>query len=113
MKNVRGEGARVLVSASAARSSGVPCIEEGFFGFPVKDIASGESGWLDISQREFEVTISSGQTWAKGTLIYLTSGGGLTSTASGNTKVGKVTRVNADGGPKSGKVYMLTLPQQA
>lgn len=113
MKNYRGEGARVLVSASADRAAGAPCIENGFFGYPVTAITSGESGWLDISQREFEVTISSGQTWAKGTLIYITSGNALTSTASGNTKVGKVSRVNADGGPKSGKVYLLTLPQQA
>lgn len=113
MKNYRAEGQRVLVSASGDRAAGAPCIENGFFGYPVVAIVSGESGYLDISQREFEVTISSGQTWTKGMLVYITSGMGLTSTASGNTKVGKVTRLNADGGPKSGKVYMLTLPQQA
>lgn len=114
MKNGRGPGERILVTAGAARVSGNPVVEDGFFGYPATSPASGEPYWLDISQKLFEVSVSSGQTWNKGTLIYITSGNLLTSAASGNRLVGKVARVSADNnGPASGKVWLLTLPQQA
>lgn len=117
-KNQRSDGRRIYIKAGGARTSGSPTYEDGFYGYPVTDAATDAYYWLDISQREWEVTVSGGQTWAKGTKIYAVGSPpsegtvALTSTPTSNTLVGKVARVAADTGPATGKVWMLTLPQQ-
>lgn len=116
-KNLRSDGKRILVAYTLAVSSGNFVLQNGFHGVALTTQANGEVGWLNIAPGEAEVTISSGETWSLGALIYLVGSAtvnALTSAASGNRLVGKVSRVYGTGdqnrGVPSGKVHLLVLP---
>jgi len=116
-KNIRGDGKRILVKYTLAVTAGEFVLQDGFHGIAMTTQASGEYGWLNIVPGELEVTISSGQTWAVGTKVYLvgsTAADALTSTPGSNRLAGKVTRATGtethQKGVPSGKVWMLVLP---
>lgn len=45
--------------------------DDGFFGVPFEDRASGDVINIDVSQREFELEVPAGATAAKGDVLYL------------------------------------------
>lgn len=116
-KNLRGDGKRIVVKYTLAVESGDIVLQDGFHGVAMTKKASGAIGVLNIAPGEVLVTISGGQTWVKGALIYLVGSAtpnALTSTPGGNRLVGKVSRVTGTGDEQkdvpSGKVWMLVLP---
>lgn len=109
-KNQRGSGKRVRFVAEANRASGAFVYEDGFHGVVVADVASGATGRLDIEQVEHLVAVPGNP--ARGTAVYVTPAMALTTTASTNRLVGKVTETPATM-PEiaAGSVWMLVLPQ--
>lgn len=118
MKNKRGFGERVVVVAAAARVSGQAVIEQGFFGFAETDALITTRYALDISTSEHEVAFLTGA--VKGQLVYCDPSNNLTLTSAGNRLAAKVSAVPGDGiyndatkEPKTGKMWIITLPQSA
>lgn len=70
----RSDGKSVDVVAAAARTKGLPVLEEGFVGFPQTDAAIGETYALNIAQEEFEVEVGAGVVAAKGDVLWITAG---------------------------------------
>lgn len=123
MLNKRGPGQRVIVVAAASRVSGQAVVEEGFHGFAETDAATGVRYALDISQSEHEVTFIA--TSAKGNIVdinetthALTVRTRATAGAAGTRPFGIVAAVPGNGlhddvdrEPKTGKMWVITLPQ--
>lgn len=75
MKNYRSTGSRVVVTASAVRTSGQLCIESGWPGVCETDAANGARVALRVAG-EFEIpTIAS---VAKGDDVYISTADGVT-----------------------------------
>jgi predicted RecA/RadA family phage recombinase len=113
MKNYRSTGARVVVTASAARTSGQVVNESGWPGVCETDIASGARGALRVSG-EFEIpTIAS---VAKGDDVYISTDGlnTLSRVASGGAHpastlyLGRVSATPAD--PNAGSTAANVAP---
>lgn len=60
---------RIPVTAAAARTAGVPVVEETFAGFPVTDAAPGAQYILDIEQKVRDIPTISGA--AKGDIVFI------------------------------------------
>ena len=111
-KNLRGNGSRVVITATAARTSGDFVVEDDFHGTCCSDIADTETGLLDIEQVEIEVDLVA--TAAVGDSIYMSDATTMTKTVGENRLVGKVTAVTAtNAAVPSTKMRMLVLPQVA
>lgn len=120
-------GNEVLVIATVARTEDLPCVDSGFFGFPVADALIGAEYVMDIQQ--VERIIASSASWiatpARGDLIYwqtdggIANGGALTKTAGSNRLVGVITAIGplfgvaGDKGVTANQLIMLVLPQAA
>lgn len=109
-KNQRGSGKRVRFTAGANLISGAFVYSGGFHGVVVADVASGKTGILDIEQVEHLLAVPGNP--ARGANIYIDDTNALTTTATDNRLVGKVTETPATM-PEipAGSVWMLVLPQ--
>jgi hypothetical protein len=126
MKNARGNGDRLTLVASATRTSGVPCVESGFAGFPVTSVSSGQPFVLDVALTKKSIPFIAGST--VGNIVHINdTTGALTKTAYG-TAGGSGTRPFArvvaiptahtatsiphyDVAPKTGFMHVVQLPQ--
>ena len=97
MARLVSDGKSVPVTLKAAVTKGDDIVgpaktEDGFFGFPFEDGASGDTINIDVSQREYELEVPEAVTAAKGDTLYLDSStGAITDTSTDNTPFLKVT----------------------
>ena len=104
--NLRSDGKAVDVVANKTGLKGDIVRFEGWNGVAMRDFTSGETVAIETTQREFVFNIGA-LTGAKGDVLYLTSAGALSNTASGNTPVIKITKAkNSDN-----VVWAKLLPQ--
>ncbi len=106
--NLRSDGKAVDVVLSADVVSGAPVVAEGWHGIAMTDGATGETIAIEVAPREYELNVGAVAA-AKGAILYLTSGGVVTATSSGNRPFIKVT-VAKDAG---NVVWGILLPQTA
>lgn len=121
MRNLRTDGNRIDVTAAAARTSGVPCVEAGFAGFPYTDAIVGQIYALDIAQSVKELALIGGA--AVGNSVHITDAtGALTVTAFGTAGAvgtrlfGRVVAIPTDPakhGPPAGAMWVIQGPQTA
>jgi predicted RecA/RadA family phage recombinase len=109
MLNHRGnlDDGRIEVTAAAARTAGVPVIEQGWVGIPEVNAASGEKYTLRI-KGIFEITDPGGAA-AKGGEVYLTAADNTISLTAGAGKrlIGRVYRLDDEPGVPAGKMWFL------
>lgn len=96
---------RVVVVASAARTSGQPLREEGWNGVAMTSAANGES--LTLVTAGVAEFVLAGVT--KGALVYITAANALTLTSAGNTLFGKAVTASASGTNKFRVAILNTL----
>lgn len=90
----RSDGKAVDVTYSRTDKVGVkgdPVYADGFHGILMQNASLNDKVAIEIAQREHEIQLPEGVTGAIGAIIYITSGGVLTNTASGNRPFCKVT----------------------
>jgi predicted RecA/RadA family phage recombinase len=104
---MRSDGKAVDITLTQTVEKGDLIVEDKFFGFACAAGVSGDDIALDISLREFEVTVGSGVTAAKGDILYITSAGVITNTSTSNKPCLKVT-VAKD---SNNVVWGILLPQ--
>lgn len=126
MKNYRGGNTiRQVVTATATRTSGVPCIEDGFVGIPETTVSSGARFTL---RRDGEYELAYITSAAKGDTILINRStqaltrvaGYAAAPASGLSVFGRVTAVPGDPNtqkvgdpePKSGKMWVDVRPTE-
>ena len=80
-----------VVAPTGGVTKGQPTVAQGFFGIAMADAAAGETVAIEVAQRVHALNVT-GLTAPKGTAIYITSAGVLSTTSSGNTLFGKVVR---------------------
>lgn len=98
------DGKSVKVTANKAYTDGDFAVVNGFHGFVIGDTVNGAPLVINIEQSEFEFTLAS---VAVGDIVYATSAGALTKTATGNKPVLKAT-VASDA---ANTVWGILLPQ--
>lgn len=113
-------GAPIPAKAAAARTSGVPCVEDGFVGIPKTNAIVDAVYALDIEQDVADLPLVSGaqvgQTIhilvADGTLSVTNKG---TAGGAGTVPLGRVVAVpndpRTDPAPKTGRMHVLRFPQ--
>jgi hypothetical protein len=121
-QNRRSDGREIDVVAGAARTRGVPIVEQNLHGIPEVDAASGARYALGI-EGVFEITFIASSvkgdrvdiTNADNTLVRVAYGGAV---AAGKRPLATVVAVPADGptadatkAPKTGKMWVKLLPQ--
>lgn len=96
--NLRGSGDRVMLVATATRTSGAPTVESLFAGVPQTTAASGELFSMALTG-EYEFTDPGGS--SLGAVVYITDATGALTFAAGAGKrvFGRVSRLPASGGP--------------
>lgn len=87
MRNFVQPGKVLTVTAAAAVKSGEFVKVGAIFGVAATDAAAGEDFELQTGE-VFEFPKTSAEAWAVGDVIYATSAGIMTKTATDNTKVG-------------------------
>lgn len=118
MKNLRHTGERLTLTAAAARTSGVPCVEAGFHGIPYVNAAIGDRYALVIAGVQ-ELALIGGA--AVGNTVFInTTTGALTvaakgtAAAGGTEAFGRVIAIpGTTDGPPAGQMWVLQLPQAA
>lgn len=118
MKNLRHQGERLTLTAAAARTSGVPCVEDGFHGIPYVDAAIGDRYALVIEGVQEHPLIGGA---AVGNTVHIdTTTGALSVTAkgvaggAGTEAFGKVIAIpGTTDGPPAGQMWVKQLPQAA
>lgn len=105
----RSDGKAVDVVVTGDVTKGEPAYAEGWHGVALADGVSGDTVALEIAAREHEFVVAGGVTAAKGDVLYLTTAGAITNTASGNRPFCKVT-VAKDA---NNVVWGILLPQTA
>lgn len=122
MKNLRHSGERLTLTAAAARTSGVPCVEAGFHGIPYTD--AGPTG--DVPRR-YALVVEGVQEHpliggaAVGNTVWINvTTGALSVTAkgaaipAGTEQFGKVIAIpGTTDGPPAGQMWVKQLPQVA
>lgn len=103
-KNRAGTGKRITATAAADRSSGVPIIEQGWFGFPETNAESGDMYALNVDLVEWEVDVT-GLTIDVGDFLYMSAANAFTTTNT-DTLVMKVSEILS-----ATKARAITLPQ--
>lgn len=121
--NYRGSGKRITLKAGAARTSGVPAIDENIAGVPVDTVAE-KVLYASIVEGEFELPFITSSVKgdrvdiveAEQKLVRVAYGGAV---AGGNRKFATVIAVPGDGetldanqAPKTGFMWIKLLPQQ-
>lgn len=97
MKNFVQHGDRLTLTAPAAMNSGEAVLIGKIFGVAVSNVASGADGEFD-TEGVFDITALTADTATVGAVLYWdTTNKRLTTTASGNTRVGVATKVKANG----------------
>ena len=109
-----GSLGRVHVTAGAARTAGVPIVEDGYVGVPVVDAASGEDYVLDCRVGVlYEITKIGAE--AKGDYVYITvSNDTLKLTSAAGDRLFAKVREAENGtiyGTPAGKTLIELLPQ--
>ncbi len=94
MKNYIEQGAVLTTTAAAAVTSGDPVIVGDMTGVAANDAAIGETLVLNL-HGVYRLAKVAGAI-AQGAKVYLTSGGNITTTASGNTLVGRAFKAAAN-----------------
>lgn len=105
---LRSDGKAVEVVVSKAYTKGDVVLEQGFHGIAMENAASGDTIAIEIALREHEVNVGSVAA-AKGAVLYLTSAGAISATASGNRPFLKVTLAK----DANNYVWGVLLPQVA
>jgi len=102
----RGSGDRVHLTATAARTSGVPSVESGFAGVPATTAAIGEH-YSHMLTGEFEFVDPGGS--SLGAVVYLTDATGVLSFAAGAGKrvFGRVSRLPAGGQVPASRMWVV------
>ena len=95
-KNYKHAGEVAQVTVSADVSSGDPVAFEDRVGVALTDIASGQTGSVQVCGVWTLPKVASGAI-PQGKTVYLTPGGSITATASGNKKAGYADVSAADG----------------
>ena len=95
-KNYESVGEVIQATAAADLASGAPVAVGSLVGVALTNIASGETGSVQIAG-VFSLPKASAGAIAQGAKVYLTSGGIITTTASGNTAAGFAESAAADG----------------
>lgn len=110
-RNYKGRSDRVdIQAAAAARTHGVPTMENGWHGIPITKAALGEGYTLQV---EGEVEVPFISTSVVGTLVYITAADNTLAITSGSGKreFGKVTRIQGDRyGTPTGKMWVKFSP---
>lgn len=103
---LRSDGKAVDVVLSADASKGDLVVAEGWFGVAMNDGVTGDTIAIEVSEREFVFEIGS-VVAAKGAVLYVTSAGAITATASGNKAALKVTKAK----DSNNVIWAKLLPQ--
>lgn len=96
MRNFIQPGAVLTLTAPTGGVVGGAFVKIGsFFGVATRTVAQGEQFELRVGG-VFELPKNSAEAWAEGQDIYATAGGVMTTSSSGNTKVGVAAAVAAN-----------------
>lgn len=97
----------VIPSGHDPVTKGDLIIADGWYGIAMNDGVVGDTIAIEVTQREFVFTIPAAVAAAKGAVLYLTSAGAITATASGNTAALKVTKAK----DSNNVIWAKLLPQ--
>ncbi len=110
---------RMPVTAAAARTAGVPVIEDGLHGFPVVDAGTGEEYALDIESKVRDIALIASS--AVGDIVdmnvttfALTRRARSAAAPVGTRPVAQVVRLAGNAGtnsPTTGRMWVLWYPQ--
>lgn len=103
------DGKAVDVVADKAIEKDKLVVVQGFHGIAMANASSGDEVALEIALREHTAVVPAGLAVAKGALLYLTSAGVFSTTASGNRLVGKATSAK----DANNVITFVLLPQSA
>ena len=91
MKNFIQPGGTLTLTAPYAVTSGQGALVGAIFGVAVKDVANGAAGEF-VTEGVFSLAKAAGAAWTQGALLYWdNSNKNVTTTSSGNTKIGVAT----------------------
>jgi len=79
---LRGDGKAVDVELTTYKAKGSVVLIDGFFGITMAAGSSGDTVAIEIAQREHEIAIPTNLSAARGAILYLSSLGVITTTAS-------------------------------
>lgn len=90
-ETLRSDGKAVEIELIAATEKGAVVHLDGFFGITMAAGSSGDTVAIEVAQREHEIVIPTDVVAAKGDVLYITDGGVIDDSASGNKAFLKVT----------------------
>ena len=103
---LRSDGKAVDVVLSADATKGDLVVAQGWFGVAMNDGVTGDTIAIEVSEREFVFNVGN-VTAAKGDVLYVTSAGAITATATGNKPALKVTKAK----DSNNVIWAKVLPQ--